>query len=290
MPYPEHPLFEGDEGLQAFIDSQNSSFKVFLKKLLDARKITDPKLTQEAETLIEDRDNLFFNYGRELVRIASGGRGRLKGGDALQGATEAAGRMWELLWTPASYSGTATWETRFPKSVQRGGIRGTVRAVANNLIGHFAHRMRKTKGSVSTAQQSQIDAPFDTAGRPSDQPGEWEEWRTGILQELTKDLQNELARDQGGKHWESRVRNLRWAVAIAAKQMEMPYQWRSMPEVMGEIPELRDVGRGGLQQVLTSLIADARNRVVARIGNEKEQAVAHSLQTRGRRTMGRTRA
>jgi hypothetical protein len=57
-----------------------------------------------------------------------------------------------------------------------------------------------------------------------------------------------------------------------------------------EIPELRDVGRGGLQQLLKSIIDDARNRVVASLGSEKEQAVAHSLQTRGRRTMGRTRA
>ena len=52
-----------------------------------------------------------------------------------------------------------------------------------------------------------------------------------------------------------------------------PYQWRSMPEIMAEIPELREVGRGGLQQVLKGLIDDARRRVVARLGSEKEQAV-----------------
>jgi hypothetical protein len=85
------------------------------------------------------------------------------------------------------------------------------------------------------------------------------------------------------------VRNLRWAIAIVAKQMEVPYQWRSMPEVMAEIPELQDVGRGGLQQALKGLVDDARNRVVAKMGSEREQAVAHSLQTRGRRTMGRAR-
>jgi hypothetical protein len=49
------------------------------------------------------------------------------------------------------------------------------------------------------------------------------------------------------------------------------------------------VGRGGLQQALKNLIDDARNRVVAKIGSEKEQAVARSLQTRGRRVLGWTR-
>ena len=291
--FPARPLSEGDEGLRAFIDSQNSSFKVFLQKLMGAKKITDPRLVQEAETLIADRANRLFNYGQELLRIASAGRGRLAGADAVQGATEAAGRMWELLWRPEAYAGTQTWETRFSMSAQRGGIRGTIRAVANNLIGHFAQRLRKARASVSTLQQSQIgdtDSAFDVAGRASNRAGEWEEWRSAIIQELTNDLHGELARNQGGKHGEARVRNLRWAITIAEKQMALPYQWRSMPEVMAEIPELRGVGRGGLQQLLKGLIDDARNRVVARMGSEKEQAVAHSLQIRGRRTGGRTRA
>jgi hypothetical protein len=284
-------LSEGDEGLQAFIDAQNSSFRVFLQKLLDANKITDPALAQEAEALIADRANQHFNYGRELLRIASAGRGRLAGGDALQGATEAAGRMWELLWRPESYPGTQTWESRFPMSAARGGIRGTVRAVANNLIGHFAQRLRKARASVSTLQQSQIgaDNPFDVAGRASNEAGEWEEWKAAIIRELVKDLNEELATNRAGKHWEARVRNLRWAIAIADKQMAIPYQWRSMPEVMAEIPDLRGVGRGGLQQALKGLIDDARNRVVARMGSEKEQAVAHGLRSRGRRTGRRTR-
>ena len=286
-PWAKDGLGENDLALQ------NSSFKVFIKKLLDAKKITDPRLVQEAETLIADRANQSFNYGQELLRIASAGRGRLAGADAIQGDTEAAGRMWELLWRPEAYAGTQTWETRFSMSAQRGGIRGTVRAVANNLIGHFAQRLRKGRASVSTLQQSQIgdtNSAFDIAGRASNRAGEWEEWRAAIIQELAKDLHDELARNQGGKHGAARVRNLRWAIAIAEKQMAIPYQWRSMPEVMAEIPELRGVGRGGLQQLLKGLIDDARNRVVARMGSEKEQAVAHSLQTRGRRTGGRTRA
>jgi hypothetical protein len=291
--YPSPPLSEGDQGLQAFIDSQNASFKVFLKKLVYANKISDPRLVQEAETLIADRANQLFNYGEELLRIASGGRGRLTGADALQGATEAAGRMWELLWRPEAYAGKHTWESRFAMSAQRGGIRGTVRAVANNLIGHFAQRLRKGRASVSTRQHSQIgdtENTFDVASRANNEEGEWEEWRAAILKELDKDLNDEIKKNQSGKHAEARIRNLRWAIAFAEKQMERPYEWRSMPEVMAEIPELRGVSRGGLQQSLKSLIDDARNRVVAKMGSEKEQAVAHSLQTRGQRKWERTKA
>jgi hypothetical protein len=285
-------LCEGDEGSRAFVDSQNSSFKDFLQNLLDAKKIANPRLVQEAELLIADRENHVFNYGRELLRMASTGRGRLAGADALQGATEAAGRMWELVWRPEAYAGTETWESRFPRSAERGGIRGTVRAVANNLIGHFAQRLRKGRASIATLQHSQIgdtEQPFEVAGRASSPAGEWLEWKSAIIQELVNDLRNELAKHEGGKHWEARIRNLRWAIRIAAKQMEIPYQRRSMPEVMAEIPELRHVGRGGLQQTLKNLIDDARNRVVAKLGSEKEQAVARSLQTRGRRTRELTR-
>jgi hypothetical protein len=85
------------------------------------------------------------------------------------------------------------------------------------------------------------------------------------------------------------VRNLRWAIAIADRQMAVPSERRSLPEVMAAIPEVRGVGRGGLQQTLKNLIDDARQRVVAQMGSEKEQAMARRLQTRGRRTGGRTR-
>ncbi len=287
--YPSIPLFEArrrrsgsDPGLQAFVASQNQSFKDFLRKLLDAKKITDPRLVQEAEALIADHSNSVFNYGEELLRIASAGRGRLAGADAWQGATEAAGRMWEKLWRLESYAGTQTWESRFPLSVQRGGIRGTVRAFANNLMGHFAQRLRKSRAGVSTFQQSQIEEPMEPEDRASYQEGEWEEWKTAIIVELLKDLHDAMARE-GGKHWQARVRNLRWAIAIVDKQMAYPFQWRSMPEVMAEIPGLQGIPRGGLQQELTNLIDDARMRVVKRLGTEKEQAVAYGLQRRSRR-------
>jgi hypothetical protein len=277
----------GDVGLQAFVASQNRSFKNFLKTLLAAKKITDPRLVQEAETLIADQSNSIFNYGRELVKIASAGRGRLAGADALQGATEAAGKIWELLWRPESYAETQTWESRFPLSVQRGGILGTVRAFANNLIGHFAQRLRKSRAGVSTFQQSQVEAPIDPEGRASYREGDWEEWKTAILRELVKDLHDEMA-GEGGKHQQSRIRNLRWAIAIADKQMAFPYQWRSMPEVMAEIPELRGIPRGGLQQTLKALIDNARLRAVAKVGTEKEQAVAYGLQRRDDRSVEQT--
>jgi hypothetical protein len=279
---------EGDEGRLAFIESQNRSFKDFLHTLLEVGRITHPRLVREAEALIADQSNSLFNYGAELLKIASGGRGRLAGGDTLHAATEAAGRMWEKLWRPDAYPGTQTWETRFPLSARRGGLRGTVRAFGNHLVGHYAQRLRKSRASVATVQRSQIDAPIDPEARVTNPEGEWDEWRIAILRELVKDLNDELESNQRGKHWQARIRNLRLAVSIADKQMAFPYQWRSMPEVMEEIPELRGVARGGLQQTLKNLIDDARMRVVKRLGSEKEQDVAYGLQRRSPRSLGQT--
>jgi hypothetical protein len=53
-----------------------------------------------------------------------------------------------------------------------------------------------------------------------------------------------------------------------------------MPEVLEEIPELQGIPRGGLQQTLKALIDGARMRVVAKMGSDKEQAVAQWLQSR----------
>jgi hypothetical protein len=256
------------------------------KPLLWFRKITHPRLVQEAEALIADQPNSLFDYGEELLKIASGGRGRLAGGDTLHAATEAAGRMWEKLWRPDAYPGTQTWETRFPLSAQRGGIRGTVRSFADHLIGHFAQRLRKSRASVSTVQRSQIDAPIDPAARATIPADEWEEWKAAIIGELVKDLHDEMA-SEGGKLRQSRVRNLRWAIALVDKQMEYPFQWRSMAEVMAEIPGLQGRPRGGLQQELKNLLDDARTRVVAKMGSDWEQAVAHWLQARRGRNSSR---
>jgi hypothetical protein len=290
-----YPLFEarGFGGswsgveLQAFIDTQNWSFKGFLKALLLAQKITDPRLVAEAKALIADQDNHLFNYGEELLKIASSGRGRMTGGDIPQAATEAAGRLWERLWSLDSYPGGQTWESRFPQSAQRNGLRGTVKSVANYVIGHFGQRMRKSRSGVATVQRSQIEAPMDPQARVTNPEGEWEEWKAAIIGELVKDLHDEMARE-GGKHWQARIRNLRWAIAIAEKQMAIPYQFRSMAEVMEEIPELRGVARGGLQQTLKNLIDAARNRAVAKIGSAREQALAYSLQRRSQRSLRQT--
>ena len=115
---------EGDEGLRAFIDAQNRSFQAFLRQLLAARKISDPRLVREAEALLADPS--LFNYGEELLKLAARGRARLAGGDTLQAATEVAGRMWETLWRPQAYPGAQTWETRFPHSARRGGIKSSL--------------------------------------------------------------------------------------------------------------------------------------------------------------------
>jgi hypothetical protein len=205
----------------------------------------------------------------------------------LNGATEAAGRLWEKLWRLESYGEGQTWESRFPRSAQRGGIRGTVRAFADYLLGHYAQGLRKSRAAVSTFQQSQIEEPMEPEGRPSYQEGEWQEWRAAIIGELVKALHDEMARE-GGKHWQSRIRNLLWSIAIADKQMVFPYQFRPMAEVIAEIPELRGIRKGGLQQTLKALIDDARMRTVKRLGTEKEQAVAYGLQRRSHRSLGQT--
>jgi hypothetical protein len=283
---PLLPFTEGDEGRQAFVDSQNRSFQAFLRQLLAARKISDPRLVQEAEVLLADPS--LFDYGEELLKLAARGRGRLAGGDTLQAATEVAGRMWETLWRPQAYPGTESWETRFPHSADRGGLRGTVRAYANHLLGHYAQRLRKSRAHFPTLQWSQIDdAPLDPVAPAADPEGEWGEWRAAILAELIHDLRRAEASNSGGKHGQARIRNLRWAVIIAEKQLAIPYRWRSMSEVLQEIPELRGIRRGGLQQTLKALIDAARMRAVAKIGTAKEQGVAHWLQSR---RQGRRRA
>jgi hypothetical protein len=276
--HPLLPFMEGDQGRQAFIDAQNRSFLAFLRDLLAARKITDPRLVQEAEGLLADPS--LFNYGEELLKLAARGRGRLAGGDTLQAATEVAGRLWEKLWRPQAYPGTQTWETRFPRSVHRGGLRGTVRAYANHLLGHFAQSLRKSRSRFPTVQWSQIDTPLDPAAPAADPAGEWGEWRAAILAELTHDLRRAEASNPGGKHGQARVRNHRLALIIAEKQLAIPYQRRSMAEVLQEIPELRGIPRGGLQQTLKALIDNAQMRVVAKMGSAKEQGVAQWLQSR----------
>ena len=276
--HPLLPFMEGDEGRQAFVESQNRSFHAFLRQLVAARKISDPRLVQEAEALLADPS--LFDYGEELLKLAARGRARLSGGDTLNAATEVAGRMWETLWRPEAFPGTQTWETRFPRSAHRGGITGTVRAYAGHLLGHFAQRLRKSRARVPTVQWSQIDVPLAPVAPAADLEGEWGEWRAAILAELIHDLRRAEASNPQGKHWQARVRNHRWALAVAEKQLAIPYQWRSMPEVLQEIPELRGIPRGGLQQTLKALIDDARMRVVAKMGSAKEQGVAHWLHSR----------
>ena len=83
---------------------------------------------------------------------------------------------------------------------------------------------------MSTMQQSQTDAPINAQARAANPEGEWDEWQAAILRELIKDLRSEEARNEGGKHGQARIRNLRWAIAIAEKQMAIPYQWHRCPK------------------------------------------------------------
>ena len=115
---------------------------------------------------------------------------------------------------------------------------------------HFAQRLRKGRASISTLQQEPDRrhgqrALRRVAGRASNRAGEWEEWRSAIIQELANDLHDELARNQGGKHGEARVRSLRWAIAIAEKQMAIPLPLAApMPEVHGRNPGVARRGQG----------------------------------------------
>jgi hypothetical protein len=148
--------------------------------------------------------------------------------------------------------------------------------------------LRKSRSRIPTVQRSQSDAPIDPVASPADPAGEWGEWRAAILAEIIHDLRRAEASNPKGKHGQARLRNLRWALAVAEKQLAIPYQSRSMPEVMAEIPGLQGVPRGGLQQALKNIIDDARMRAVKRLGTEKEQAVAHGVQRRSHRSVGQT--
>jgi hypothetical protein len=140
--------------------------------------------------------------------------------------------------------------------------------------------LRKSRSRFPTLQWSQTDAPLDPVAPAADPAGEWDEWRAAILAELIHDLRRAEASNPGGKHGQARIRNGRWALAVAEKQLAIPYQSRSMAEVMQEIPELRGIPRGGLQQTLKALIDNARVRVVAKMGSDKEQGVAQWLHSR----------
>jgi hypothetical protein len=271
----------GDEGYQAFLNQTNTEFRTWITAILQMGKFTDPRNETEAKAIVADPN--YFNYAQELVAAAGGGRARLQGQDVLDGAQEANVELWRKLLDPRLYQAAGvTWESRNPYSAERGGIRGTIRSWARNKAGHFAARINKRRTGVTTRQISQIrdpDNPFDPAARPQMSELEWDDLKRAIINDLETQLEKEVA--STGPHWQSRARNLRWAVEIVKRQMALPWQWRSTSEIMQEIPDLRakvtndrgEMQRGGLANQLKGIIDKARNKALG----ECSAHLVHSL-------------
>ena len=89
---------------------------------------------------------------------------------------------------------------------------------------------------------------------------EWSDIRNAIINDLETQLRKEI--EEQGPHWQSRARNLRLAVEIVKRQMEIPWEWRSMPEVAREIRGLQSGLRGGLADELKRRIDQARRKAL----------------------------
>lgn len=252
----------GDEGYQAFLDQTNREFRNMIGTILQMGKFTDPR--NEAEARAIGADPNYFNYAQELVAAAGGGRARLRGQDVLDGAQDANMQLWMTLLNPKLYEPEGvTWESRNPFSAQRNGIRGTIRSWARYKAGHFAARINKRRSGVKTRQISQIhdpDRPFDPPARPQMNNLDWEDLKQAILNDLESQLHKEM--EAQGPHWKSRVRNLRLAVEVLKRQMAIPWEWLSMPEVAADIPGLEAGLRGGLADQLKRRIDQARRKAL----------------------------
>ena len=253
---------EGDEGFKAFLDQTNRGFRTWIGAILRSGKFTDRRNEAEARVLVDDPS--YFNYAQELLAAARGGWARLRGQDVLDAAQDANVQLWMNLLNPKLYEpeGT-TWESRNPYSAERGGIRGTVRTWARNVAGHFAARLTKRRARVATRQISQIhepDNPFDPPARSEESEMEWSDIRKAILNDLETQLRREV--EAQGPHWQSRARSLRLAVEIVKRQMAIPWEWRSMPEIAAEIPGLEAGLRGGLADQLKRRIDQAKRKVL----------------------------
>jgi hypothetical protein len=253
---------EGDEGYQAFIGQTNREFRTWIGAILRMGKFTDPRNEAEARAIVADPHH--FNYAQELLAAASGGRARLRGQDVLAGAQDANVQLWMKLLNPELYEPeNVTWESKNPFSAERGGIRGTIRTWARNAAGHFASRLHKRRAAVAIHQISQIqdpDQPFEPPARSEESEMEWSDIRNAIINDLEMQLRREI--DAQGPHWQSRARNLQWAVEIVRRQMAIPWEWRTMPEVAREIPGLQSGLRGGLADQLKRRIDQARRKAL----------------------------
>jgi hypothetical protein len=173
-------------------------------------------------------------------------------------------QLWMTLLNPKLYEPEGyAWESRNPFSAERGGLRGTIRSWARNKAGHFAARLHKRRTGVATYQASQIqepDQPFEPLARPQMSNLEWLDLQRAIINDLETQLRKEI--EEQGPHWQSRVRNLRLAVEIVKRQMAIPWEWRSMPEIAREVPGLEAGLRGGLADQLKRRIDQARRKAL----------------------------
>jgi hypothetical protein len=257
----QHLFREGDAGYQAFVNETNREFRTWIGAILRMGKFTDPRNEAEARVLVDDPT--YFDYAQALVAAARGGRARLRGQDVLDGAQQVNGQLWMNLLNPKLYEQGVTWESKNPFSAERNGIRGTIRSWARNAAGHFAARLTKRRARVATRQVSQIqdpDNPFDPPARPEMSDMEWDDLKRAILNDLEAQLRKEV--EAQGPHWQSRARNLRWAVEIVKRQMAIPWEWRTMPEVAREVPGLEAGLRGGLADQLKRRIDQARRKAL----------------------------
>jgi hypothetical protein len=253
---------EGDKGYRAYIDQTNREFRTWIGTILRMGKFADRRNEAEARAIVADAT--YFSYAQELLAAASGGRARLRGQDILDAAQDVNMQLWMNLLNPKLYElEGVTWETRNPFSTERGGLRGTIRAWARNKAGHFAARLNKRRSGVTTHQISQIhdpDQPFDPPARSSMSDLEWDDLKRAIINDLETQLRQEV--EAQGPHWQSRARNLRLAVEIVKRQMAIPWEWQSMPEVAAVIPGLEAGLRGGLADQLKRRIDQARRKAL----------------------------
>jgi hypothetical protein len=265
---------EGDEGYQSFLDQTNAMFRQVIGAILRMGKFSDPRNEAEAQKIVTDPT--FFNYAQELVDAATGGRARLRGQDALDGAQDANMQLWMNLLSPRLYEQEGvTWESRNPFSAGRNGVRGTIRSWARNKAGHFATRLLKRRTGVTTVPISQFqDAPFDPEARPHESDVEWEDLRQTIIDDLEAQLRKEVEAE--GPHWKSRVRNLRLAVEVVKRQMAIPWTWRSMPEIADEMG-LQTALRGGLADQLKRLIDQTKRRVLGEAKHREQPSLIHNV-------------
>jgi hypothetical protein len=266
---------EGDEGYQAFVNETNREFRKWIGTILQMGRFADPRNEAEARTIIADPH--YFNYAQELLTAAGGGRARLRGQDVLDAAQDVNVQLWLGLFNPRLYEPEgATWEGRNPYSAQRQGLRGTIRSWARNVAGHFAARLTKRRAGVSTHQFSQIhnpNNPFEPPARPTMSDLEWHDLKRAVINDLERQLRQEI--EGKGPHWRSRARTLCLAVEIVKRQMAIPWEWKSMPQVAADIPGLQAGLRGGLADQLKRKIDQARRRALGEVTDNKSDKVAY---------------